>query len=86
MSEQQLTEQCFATSVAIPPLHLVALTMHMLLFLVVPDTSRFPLLLERKCTFKALNTREKIIKFVGYSVCDCFTQSFVSFVMARMHQ
>ena len=35
--------------------------------------------LQQKCTFKAAYTREMIIKFVVYSICDCLTHSFVCF-------
>ena len=37
--------------------------------------------LERKYIYKAPYTREKIVKGIVYSVCDCFTCSFVSFLV-----
>ena len=37
---------------------------------------------QRKGAFKTLYTREKVIKFTVFSVCDCFTCLFVNFFVA----
>ena len=43
--------------------------------------------LQGKCIFQPHYMRQKVIKFVVYSVCDCFTHSFVSFfVVAGMNK
>ena len=76
---QQLMEQWFAASVGILAHLSMALVMHKPLYLVVPGMSGCPLLLARKMYLERPFTREKIIKFIVYSICNCLTCSLVYF-------